>query len=142
MRLSLAALALRVTASFGFADWKPAAAPLMTKWGKEVKPDNAWKEYPRPQLVRKDWLNLNGLWNYAITTLGAEKPSKWDGEILVPFAIESALSGVGKHFDKFTYRRTFDVPADWKGKRVFLCVGAADWRTTAWLDSSNSWISA
>jgi hypothetical protein len=68
------------------ADWKPAPAPLMTKWGKKVTPENTWKEYPRPQLVRKEWQNLNGLWDYAITEKGATKPEKWEGQILVPFS--------------------------------------------------------
>src|SRR5437764_15298758 len=86
------------TTAFG-ADWKPASAPLMTKWGKAVTPENAWQEYPRPQLVRKDWLNLNGLWDYAIVEKGVEKP-KPQGQILVPYPIESALSGVGKTVTK------------------------------------------
>ncbi|MCI0699452.1 MAG: beta-galactosidase, partial [Planctomycetia bacterium] len=119
------------------ADWKPASAPLMTKWGKKVTPENAWKEYPRPQLVRKDWLNLNGLWNYAITTQGAGSPTKWDGEILVPYPIESALSGVGKMLtSKQTLwcSRTFEIPAAWKSKRVLLHFEAVDWHTTVLLN--------
>ena len=66
----------------------------MTRWAKDVSPDNVWSEYPRPQLVRKEWTNLNGLWDYAIEDKGAERPEAWDGQILVPFAVESALSGV------------------------------------------------
>jgi beta-galactosidase/beta-glucuronidase len=115
------------------ADWKPASAPLMTKWGKKVTPENAWREYPRPQLVRKDWQNLNGLWDYAITAKGAARPAKWDGQILVPFCIESALSGVGKHVTKdqnLWYHRAFDVPPGWKGKRVLLHFEAVDWEAT------------
>ena len=115
------------------ADWKPAAAPLMTKWGKKLTPESAWQEYPRPQLVRKDWQNLNGLWDYAITAQGAAKPEKWDGQILVPFCIESALSGVGKRLtskDVLWYSRSFEVPAGWKGKRVLLHFDAVDWHTT------------
>ena len=61
--LALACLPLLATPA---AEWKPAAAPLMTRWGKEVTPDNAWRDYPRPQLVRESWLNLNGLWEYSI----------------------------------------------------------------------------
>src|SRR5262245_4411430 len=78
------------------ADWKPAPAPIMTKWGKKVTPENAWTQYPRPQLVRKDWLNLTGVWNYAIATQGMGPPTTFENQILVPFPIESALSGVGK----------------------------------------------
>ena len=110
-------LALLVTAAP--ADWKPAPAPLMTKWGKQVTPANAWQEYPRPQLVRKDWQNLNGLWDYAITPKGAAKPEKWDGQILVPFCAESALSGVGKHptaEQNLWYRRDVKVPDGWTGQ--------------------------
>ena len=75
------------------AEWKPADSPLMTKWGKEVDPSKVLPEYPRPQFQRADWMNLNGLWDYAITDKTAEIPAKWDGQILVPFAIESALVG-------------------------------------------------
>ncbi len=112
------------------AEWKPAPSPLMTKWGKQVTPTNAWQEYPRPQLVRKDWQNLNGLWDYAITKKDAPKPEKWDGEILVPFCAESALSGVGKAVtpeQNLWYRRTVEVPEGWKGRRVLLHFGAVDW---------------
>ena len=79
-------------------DWQPAAGPLKTRWAKDVSPDHVLPEYPRPQMVRKDWLNLNGLWDIK---LGDGTESK----ILVPFAIESALSGVMKHADRVTYRR-------------------------------------
>jgi hypothetical protein len=119
------------------ADWKPAPTPLITKWGKQVTPDNAWKEYPRPQLVRKDWLNLNGLWDYAISAKAAGKPEKWDGQILVPYCIESALSGVGKTVTKdqlLWYRRTVEVPVGWKGKQTILHFGAVDWETTVFVN--------
>ena len=89
--LSLAGLCLGEDAK-----WKPAAGPLMTRWAKEVSPDSALPEYPRPQMVRKRWQCLNGLWDYAIRPKDAEKPAKWDGKILVPFPCESALSGVMK----------------------------------------------
>ena len=119
-----------LAASAHAAEWKPAPSPLMTKWGKKITPANAWQEYPRPQLVRKDWQNLNGLWDYAITKKDAPKPEKWDGEILVPFCAESALSGVGKAVSpeqNLWYRRTVEVPEGWKGKRVLLHFGAVDW---------------
>src|SRR6478672_6820608 len=108
------------------ADWKPAQGPLMTRWAKQVDPNNALPEYPRPQMVRKDWQNLNGLWDYAIRPKDQTKPDKWDGQILVPFCAESALSGVMKDVGKdnrLWYRRTFTVPADWKDKRVLLHFG-------------------
>ncbi len=135
MRYSL--LALLLAAPAFAADWKPAPVPLMTKWGKQITADKQpWPEYPRPQLVRKDWQNLNGLWDYAITEKGAAKPEKWDGQILVPFSIESALSGVGKHpteKQELWYRRDLDASA-WKGKRVILRFEAVDWETTVFVN--------
>ena len=122
--------------AFG-ADWKPAPSPLMTKWGKKVTPENAWQEYPRPQLVRKDWQNLNGLWDYAITKKDAAKPEKWDGQILVPYPIESALSGVGKPVTQdqhLWYRRTFEIPAKWHDGGVLVNFGAVDWEATVFLN--------
>ena len=77
-------------------DWPPTKAPLMTKWAKDVSPDKAHPEYPRPQLVRQQWQNLNGLWEYAIRPKDEAQPTQWDGKILVPFPVESALSGVMK----------------------------------------------
>ena len=127
--LALGILLLASTPAFA-ADWKPAPSPLMTKWGAKVTPDNAWKEYPRPQMVRKEWANLNGLWNYAITKKEAPKPEAWDGKILVPFCAESALSGVGKAVtpqQNLWYRRVVEVPEGWSGKRVLLHFGAVDW---------------
>ena len=136
-RFLLALIAFGGSTSAFAADWKPAPVPLMTKWGKQVTPDNAWKEYPRPQLVRKDWLNLNGLWDYAITPKDAAKPEKWDGQILVPFCPESALSGVGKTVSKdqnLWYRRTFEVPKGWPGGRIILHFGAVDWEATVFVN--------
>ena len=101
-------------------DWQPAAGPLKTRWAKDVSPDHVLPEYPRPQMVRKDWLNLNGLWDIK---LGDGTESK----ILVPFAIESALSGVMKHVDRVTYRRSFEIPKGWSGQQVLLHFGAVDW---------------
>ncbi len=82
--------------SFIRADWQPAKGPLMTRWAKQVSPNNVHPEYPRPQMVRKNWLNLNGLWEYAIRPKDEGQPKQFDGQILVPFPAESALSGVMK----------------------------------------------
>src|SRR6516165_10749025 len=100
------------------ADWKPAKGPLMTKWAKDVTPDKVHPEYPRPQMVRKDWQNLNGLWDYAVTAKDADAPKEYQGRILVPFPIESALSGVMKRVDEKShlwYHRTFSIPKGWAG---------------------------
>ena len=117
--------------------WRPASGPLMTRWAADVNPTNAHPEYPRPQLVRADWLNLNGLWNYAITPSSASAVTNFDGQILVPFPIESALSGVMRRLDENStlwYQRRFQVPAAWAGKRVRLHFGAVDWRTRVFIN--------
>jgi hypothetical protein len=119
--------------------WKPVAGPLMTRWADEVNPGSVLPEYPRPQMVREEWLNLNGLWDYAIIPSAGEKPGKFDGKILVPFCPESALSGVGKSVgpeNRLWYCRTFEVPAGWAGRRVMLNFGASDWETRVWVNGS------
>ncbi len=75
----------------GAAQWQPAGTKIKTKWAEQVKPENPLSEYPRPQMVRDLWQNLNGLWNYTLTKKGSGIPEKYDGKILVPFAIESSL---------------------------------------------------
>jgi beta-galactosidase/beta-glucuronidase len=117
--------------------WKPAPVTLMTQWGEKVTPENAWREYPRPQFVRERWQNLNGLWEYAITAKTAPAPAKYDGQILVPFALEAALSGVGKILqpaERLWYRRSFTVPAAWKGERIVLHFGAVDYECALWVN--------
>jgi beta-galactosidase/beta-glucuronidase len=117
--------------------WRPAPVTLMTQWGEKVTPENAWREYPRPQLVRERWQNLNGLWEYAITAKTAPAPAKYDGQILVPFALEAALSGVGKPLqpaERLWYRRSFTVPAAWKGERILLHFGAVDYECALWVN--------
>ncbi len=113
----------------------------MTKWAKDVTSEVVHPEYPRPQMVRKEWMNLNGLWEYAV--LSAEMsamPRRYDGKILVPFCIESALSGVGKPLtpdETLWYRHTFRVPDHWKGKRLLLHFGAVDWRCQVWVNNKH-----
>ena len=111
-------------------DWKPAPGNLLTAWAAKVDPKNPLPEYPRPQMVRPEWTNLNGLWDYAITDRDAAKPAKYDGQILVPFRIESALSGVKKPLTGkqwLWYRRSFASPDLAGGKRLLLHFGAVDW---------------
>ncbi|MFH1881207.1 MAG: hypothetical protein ABIL62_00665 [Planctomycetota bacterium] len=112
------------------ADWQPANGPLMTRWAKQVSPDNVHAEYPRPQMVRKSWWNLNGLWEYAIQPKDEPQPKNFDGQILVPFPAESALSGVMKPVgeeNRLWYRRTFEIPRRWANQSVLLHFGAVDW---------------
>lgn len=119
------------------AEWKPAPGRLTTRWTKDVTPEKAWPEYPRPQLVRPDWVNLNGLWQFAIVEKGAQQPNDWAGEILVPFAVESALSGVMKPVSpeqRLWYRRSFPRPALNDDQRLLLHFGAVDWQCTIWVN--------
>jgi Glycosyl hydrolases family 2, sugar binding domain/Glycosyl hydrolases family 2/Glycosyl hydrolases family 2, TIM barrel domain len=119
------------------AQWHPANAPLMTRWAQEVSPTNALPEYPRPQLVRADWLNLNGLWDYSITPDTSNAVSSFAGKILVPFPLESALSGVMAHLgehSKLWYHKDFLVPKSWIGQRVRLHFGAVDWLCHVWMN--------
>jgi beta-galactosidase/beta-glucuronidase len=105
---------------------------LITRWGKAVRPDNAWRSYPRPQLKRPDWQNLNGLWSYAIRPIADPQPARMDGQILVPFAVESKLSGVARSVlpsQRLWYKRTFSIPPKWAGQRVILHFGAVDFET-------------
>lgn len=104
---------------------------LMTRWAHELDPARPLPEYPRPQMVRREWLNLNGLWEYAILPAGTDDPSRRDGKILVPFPVESALSGVKRPLrpgETLRYRRCFTVPETWSGRRVLLQFGAVDWK--------------
>jgi hypothetical protein len=117
--------------------WQPAKGRLLTRWAKDVSPRNAHPEYPRPQMVRKEWLNLNGLWDYAIRPKDEPEPASFDGKILVPFPVESALSGVMKmvgETNRLWYRRTFETPRNWRGKRVLLHFGAVDWEAEVWVN--------
>jgi hypothetical protein len=117
-------------------EWKPAKGPLMTRWAKDVRPDKARPEYPRPQLVRKEWRNLNGLWQYAEAKADEKPPigKELSGRILVPFPVESALSGVMKPIRRLWYRRTFSVPKKWAKERVLLHFGAVNWQSTVYVN--------
>lgn len=122
------ALALSLCAQ---AQWKPAGDKIKTQWAEQVNPKEVLPEYPRPLLERSEWQNLNGEWEYAIKPLGEVEPTTFDGNILVPFAVESSLSGVQKEVgekNELWYKRSFTVPAKWKGKDVMLNFGAVDWK--------------
>ena len=120
-----------------FAQWKPAGDKIKTSWGEQLDPKNVLPEYPRPIMERSDWKNLNGLWKYAITKKGAPAPAAYQGDILVPFAVESSLSGVGKMInekEELWYQRTFDIPSAWRGKQILLHFGAVDWKAEVWVN--------
>ncbi|MEV4903112.1 PA14 domain-containing protein [Streptomyces albidoflavus] len=112
---------------------------LTTRWGDEVTPANAHREYPRPQLTRGEWRNLNGTWQFAGAKEGERPPvgRKLGEEILVPYPVESQLSGIERHEDRMWYRRTFTVPADWKigqRQRLRLNFGAVDWKSEVYVN--------
>ncbi|MGB7158387.1 MAG: sugar-binding domain-containing protein [Tepidisphaeraceae bacterium] len=119
-------------------EWMPAKGPLVSKFAKDLDPKNPLPEYPRPQMVRERWQNLNGLWQFAPADEVKDTPvgKSLPGKILVPFCMESALSGVGKHHDRSWYRRTFEVPKDWRknGQRILLHFGAVDYESTVWVN--------
>ena len=117
-------------------EWTPAGNHIRTAWADEVGPANSHPEYPRPQLVRHSWRSLNGLWDYAIVSREDPQPEVADGKILVPFCVESSLSGVGKRVteaDALWYKTTFKVPRSWR-HRVILHFEAVDWDCEAWLN--------
>lgn len=120
-----------------FSQWRPAGDKIKTRWADEITVDKVLPEYPRPIMERSEWMNMNGLWSYAITQVEVDKPSGFDGEILVPFAIESSLSGVQKTLGKdkaLWYSREFSIPSKWKGKSVLLHFGAVDWKADVWVN--------
>lgn len=133
----LAVLFVLSLCSATYAQWKPAGEKIKTPWGEQLNPANVLPEYPRPIMERSDWKNLNGSWNYAITKKGEAAPTTYEGQILVPFAVESSLSGVGKtvnEHQELWYNRTFDVPSAWNGKKVLLHFGAVDWKADVWVN--------
>ena len=135
-KLLVTFLALSVAISSFAQKWAPVGNNIKTEWASKIDPSNPLPEYPRPQMVRKNWVNLNGLWNYAITEASAES-FKSEGRILVPYAVESSLSGVGRRItknDALWYERSFSIPKDWEGKNVLLHFGAVDWQAEVYVN--------
>ncbi|MDR1562491.1 MAG: beta-galactosidase [Dysgonamonadaceae bacterium] len=128
---------LFVTGSSLYSQWKPAGDRIKTVWGENLDPNNVLPEYPRPILERKEWLNLNGLWDLSIRPVEQGEPNEYEDRILVPFPVESSLSGLAKRIDDkhaLWYRRTFTIPAAWKNHDVILNFGAADWKTEVFIN--------
>ena len=136
--LTLALCALMASGPL-WAEFETKKAPVMTKWAKDVDINNPHPEYPRPQMERTEWMNLNGVWEYKKGAEGDKAPfgEELEGRILVPFAVESALSGVMEHMDRLWYRRTFEVPADWNGRRVMLNFGAVDYESEVFVNGKS-----
>lgn len=120
------------------AQWQPAGDKIKTPWAEKMDVQNVLPEYPRPIMERSDWRNLNGLWNYKVLPAGQPMPDAFDGKILVPFAIESSLSGVGKALgaeNELWYQRDFMIPTEWNKERVLLHFGAVDWKSDVWVNN-------
>jgi beta-galactosidase/beta-glucuronidase len=138
VRWILPVLGLVLSAAFsGLHAWEPVKGPLMTKWAGDVIAEAPHPEYPRPQMTRKQWISLNGLWDLAITGREASRPSSFAAQILVPFPVESALSGVMRRVtenDRLWYRRTFVIPKAWLGRRVLVNFGAVDFESVVYVN--------
>jgi hypothetical protein len=135
---SAAFFGLLQMAAYGQSNWKMQPVNIQTRWAKEVSPERTLTEYPRPQMVRAGWQNLNGLWQYTITPKDAAMPSDYTGTILVPYPIESALSGVKKPVlphQNLWYKRNINKPELKNGERALLNFGAVDWQTTVYLNN-------
>ena len=134
----LAGLALLFAHPASAQTWNPAGGHVLTRWSKDVTPYNPLPEYPRPQMVRKDWQSLNGLWDFALTDKdAATPPTAFEGKIAVPFPYESALSGLGRPSipdQRLWCVRHFKAPAEWKGQHVLLHFGAVNWDSDVFLN--------
>jgi len=136
--LSVIFVVLFCTGNFLSAqDWHPAGNRIKTPWTEKVDPLSPLPEYPRPIMERDTWLNLNGLWDYAILSKGSAIPSSFQGKILVPFPVESSLSGVQRSVggeNELWYHRVFAIPVSWRNNRILLNFGAVDWKADIWVN--------
>lgn len=129
-------LDLVITTAPNSLPWQPKQAPLMTDWAQQVNPTNVLAEYPRPQMVRSNWLNLNGVWQFQAGATNDPVPTGTNlaGVILVPFPMESALSGV-MQYSKFSwYRQKFTVPTNWTGQQIVLHLDAVNWQAQVYVN--------
>ena len=139
MRIVLIVSQMFVVFSIFGNQWQSTDIRIASRWAKEVTPENVWQEYPRPQFQRADWMNLNGLWDFALQKKADPQPEAFEDKILVPFCVESSLSGVGEKVtpeDRLWYRRTFQLPDDWVAKEVLLHFEAVDYATVVWVNGA------
>jgi beta-galactosidase/beta-glucuronidase len=132
---------ISINANAQQSQWHLITSKITTQWAEKVNPKAPLPEYPRPQLVRGSWQNLNGLWNYAVIAKTQAEPSVYSGKILVPFAIESALSGVGKTVGKDStlwYKNTISIDKALNGKQILLHFGAVDWQTEVFVNGKSA----
>jgi hypothetical protein len=125
----------------GAKGWSPKLGPLMTRWSSKVDARMPHPEYPRPQMVRNDWLNLNGMWEFQPGSSPDELPpfgKTLAGAILVPYPVESALSGVMQLHDRLWYRRMLKIPAGWRGRQILLHFGAVDWEAEVFVNGKSA----
>jgi Beta-L-arabinofuranosidase, GH127/PA14 domain/Concanavalin A-like lectin/glucanases superfamily/Glycosyl hydrolases family 2, sugar binding domain/Glycosyl hydrolases family 2, TIM barrel domain/Glycosyl hydrolases family 2/Domain of Unknown Function (DUF1080) len=135
-------VAVIIASAFPANAWQMKQAQLMTDWAQQVDPANPLPEYPRPQMVRSNWLNLNGIWQFKSGAANDPVPTNQtlSGEILVPFPMESAISGVKQYHARSWYRRTFTVPAGWNGHRILLHLDAVDWESEVFINGQSAGI--
>ena len=133
----LASVITLCVCSGAFAQWSPAGERIKTQWAEQIDPNSVLPEYPRPIMERSEWQNLNGLWQFAVINKGEAMPESYEEDILVPFAVESSLSGVGRRVSdrqELVYCRTFEVPSAWRNRQILLHFGAVDWKADVWVN--------
>ncbi len=138
----LLAVVLSLVSANAAEGWQLLQAPVMSPWAQLVDPAAPLPEYPRPQMTRTNWLNLNGIWQFKAGAVGDSVPTNQNlaGEILVPFPMESPISGVAAQYPRSWYRRQFVVPPAWSGQKILLHLEAVDWESEVFIDGVSAGI--